>query len=70
MSPVIAHEPHVSVAIPGVHRVELDGATIGYVLEAGTVYVSLRGVVYNTSYEVGQSLDLGTAVRVLLAVVD
>lgn len=66
MRSVVAHEPHVSVAVPGVHRVELDGETVGYVLEAGTVYVSLKGAVYNTSCEVGQSLDLDAAVRRLL----
>ena len=66
MKSVIAHEPLVTVAVPGVHRVEVDGATVGYVLEAGSVYVSLLGPVYNTSCEVGQSLDLDTAVRRLL----
>lgn len=66
MKSVIAHEPRVSIAVPGVHRVELDGRTAGYVVEAGTVFVSLKGAVYNTSIEVGQSLDLGTAVRRLI----
>ena len=66
MKSVIAHEPLVTVAVPGVHRVEVDGATVGYVLEAGNVYVSLLGPVYNTSCEVGQSLDLDTAVHRLL----
>ena len=59
---VIEHEPVVTEAVPGIHRVELDGVTVGYVLQAGTVFVSLTGSVYNTSYEVGQSLDLRTAV--------
>jgi hypothetical protein len=68
MKTVIEHEPLVTVAVPGVHRVELDGATVGYVLEAGTVYVSLLGSVYNTSCEVGQSLDLDTAVHRLIEV--
>jgi hypothetical protein len=44
----------------------LDGATMGYVLEVGEVFVSLKGDVYNTSCEVGQSLDLDTAVHRLL----
>ena len=66
MKSVIAHEPLVTVAVPGVHRVEVDGATVGYVLEAGNVYVSLLGPVYNTSCEVSQSLDLDTAVHRLL----
>jgi hypothetical protein len=72
MNSTIAHDHDVLVAeaLPGIHRVELDGATLGYVVEAGPVFVSLRGAVYNTSFEVGQSLDLGTAVRALLAVVE
>ena len=66
MSVLITHEPVVTVAVPGVHRVELDGATVGYVVEAGAVFVSLQGSVYNTSCEVGQSLDLDTAVHRIL----
>jgi hypothetical protein len=68
MSSTIARDHDVLVveAIPGIHRVELDGATLGYVVEAGPVFVSLRGAVYNTSFEVGQALDLGAAVRRLL----
>jgi hypothetical protein len=64
---VIAHEIRVTQAVPGVHRVELDGATVGYVQKEGRVYVSLCGSVYNTSCEVAQSLSLDTAV---LAVID
>jgi hypothetical protein len=60
---LIAHDPVVTVAVPGIHRVEVDGATVGYVVEAGPVYVSLVGSVYNTSCEVAQSLDLRTAVN-------
>lgn len=67
MSVVITHHPVVTEAVPGIHRVEVDGDTVGYVLEAGTVFVSLRGSVYNTSCEVAQSLDLDTAVHRLLA---
>ena len=63
MSTTIAHDPLVTPAVPGIHRVELDGETVGYVLEAGTVFVSLRGSVYNTSCEVAQSLDLDSAVH-------
>ena len=37
------HDPVVTEAVPGIHRVELDGVTVGYVLEAGAVFVSLRG---------------------------
>lgn len=64
---VIAHEIRVTQAVPGVHRVELDGATVGYVQQEGRVFVALGGSVYNTSCEVGQTLSLDTAVR---AVVD
>lgn len=66
MATVIEHEPQVTLAVPGVHRVEVDGDTVGYVVEAGAVFVSLRGSVYNTSCEVAQSLDLDTAVRRIL----
>lgn len=52
--------------VAGIHRVELGTTTLGYVLEAGAVFVTLRGPVYNTSCEVGQSLDLDTAVALLL----
>ena len=63
MKTTLGHEPLVTEAVPGIHRVELEGATVGYVLEAGAVYVSLVGSVYNTSCEVAQSLDLRTAVH-------
>ena len=59
---VMAHDVRVTQAVPGVDRVELDGATVGYVQKEGAVYVALRGSVYNTSLEVGQSLSLDTAV--------
>jgi hypothetical protein len=61
MKSVVAHAAVVTEAVPGVHRVEVDGDTVGYVLETGAVFVSLRGSVYNTSCEVAQSLDLDTA---------
>ena len=67
MSTLIDHKPVVTEAIPGIHRVEVDGATVGYVLEAGAVFVSLVGSVYNTSCEVAQSLDLDTAVHRVIA---
>jgi hypothetical protein len=60
---VMAHEVRVTQAVPGVHRVELDGATVGYVQQEGKVFVALSGSVYNTSCEVAQSLSLDTAVR-------
>ncbi|MCU1416874.1 MAG: hypothetical protein JWP32_1048 [Schumannella sp.] len=66
MTTVIAHKPVVTEAVPGIHRVEVDGETAGYVLEAGIVFVSLSGSVYNTSCEVAQSLDFDTAVHRVL----
>ncbi len=40
---VIAHDIRVTEAVPGIHRVELDGTTVGYVQKEGAVFVSLRG---------------------------
>ena len=70
---ILTVEPHrgtlqsfnVTRAIEGVYRVEAGRRTVGYVLEAGAVFVTLGGSVYNTSVEVGQSLDLESAVRIL-----
>ncbi|MEO5920990.1 MAG: hypothetical protein ABIQ01_07590 [Pseudolysinimonas sp.] len=67
MKSTIAHDVRITEAVPDVHRVELDGATVGYVQKEGAVFVSLCGSVYNTSCEVAQSLDLDTGV---LAVID
>lgn len=54
-------------ALPGVFRVVKSDRTIGFVLEADDRFVSLYGSVYNTSVEIAQSRDLGSAVRRLLA---
>ena len=35
---------------------------VGYVQVAGPVFVTLLGTVYNTSIEIGQSLDLDAAI--------
>jgi hypothetical protein len=40
MKSVVAHDAVVTEAVPGVHRVEVDGDTVGYVLETGAVFVS------------------------------
>jgi hypothetical protein len=64
----VTSDVSVMRAIEGVHRVMADGDTVGYVLEAGPVFVTLQGAVYNTSYEVGQSLDLDAAVRILVEI--
>lgn len=69
MEAVIAHDIRVTKAVPDVHRVEFDGATVGYVQKEGKVYVSLFGTVFNTSCEVGQSLDLDTAVAAVVEAV-
>lgn len=58
-------ELNVVPAIDGVFRVMVDGVPEGYVVEVGRVFVTLRGPVYNTSIEVGQSLDFEAAVRLL-----
>lgn len=52
--------------VAGITCVTVDGAVAGYVLEAGAVFVSLRGAVYNTACEIGQSLDRETAIELLL----
>ncbi len=62
---VVASVVEVKRAGDGVHRVVRSGSTIGYVLEAGPVYVALRGTVYNTSLEVAQARDFDAAVRAL-----
>jgi hypothetical protein len=62
MKLAIAHDVRVTEAVPGVHRVEADGDTVGYVQKEGAIFVALSGSVYNTSCEVAQSLDLDTAV--------
>jgi hypothetical protein len=66
MKQAIAHDVRVTEAVPGVHRVELDGETVGYVQKEGAVYVALSGSVYNTSLEVAQSLSLDTAVTAVV----
>lgn len=58
-------ELNVIPAVDGVYRVVVNGDPAGWVVEAGRVFVTLRGEVYNTSLEVGQSLDFEAAVRLL-----
>lgn len=58
-------ELNVIPATEGVFRVVRDGVPVGYVVEVGRVFVTLSGAVYNTSVEIGQSLDFGSAVRAL-----
>jgi hypothetical protein len=49
-----------------VYRVWDEAGVLGYVLETGSMFVSLRGEVFNISVEVGQSHDLDTAARILV----
>lgn len=55
----------VEPVLTDVYRVVDATRVVGYIQLAGPVYVSLLGAVYNTSCEVGQSLDLDTAVAIL-----
>jgi hypothetical protein len=66
MKLAIGSDYRVTEAVVGIHRVEVGEHTVGYVLEAGHLFVSLSGPVYNTSVEVGQSHDLDAAVRLLV----
>jgi len=58
-------ELEVERVLDDVHRVRDREHVLGYVLEAGSIFVTLRGDIFNTSVEVGQSHDLDTAVRIL-----
>lgn len=57
----------VTTATDEIYRVAADGEVAGYIVEAGPVYLSLRGPHYNTSVEVGTSPDIMEAARLLLA---
>jgi len=50
-----------ALVLPDVYRVTDATSIVGYVHVAGPVFVALRGAVYNTSVEVGQCLDLESA---------
>ncbi|MGN6272108.1 MAG: hypothetical protein ACTHMQ_03365 [Protaetiibacter sp.] len=58
-------EVDVERVLDDVHRVRERDHVLGYILETGSIFVSLRGEIFNTSVEVGQSHDLDTAVRTL-----
>lgn len=58
-------ELDVEQVFADVHRVREGGRVLGYVMETGSMFVTLRGAIFNTSVEVGQSHDLDTAVRIL-----
>lgn len=55
------------LVLPDVYRVTDGAMTVGYIQLAGRVYVGLLGCVYNTSVEVGQHLDLESALDNLAA---
>lgn len=64
-SPSTISEVDVERVFDDVHRVREGATVLGYVLETGSMFVSLRGPIFNTSVEVGQSHDLDTAARIL-----
>lgn len=68
MNPTRETESDVNVveAIAGIHRVERKHGVVGFVQESGQRFVSLSGAIFNTSVEVGQSLNLGSAVAKVL----
>lgn len=57
----------VERVLDDVHRVRSGKRVLGYVLETGAVFVTLRGDIFNTSVEIAQSHDLDAAVRILAA---
>lgn len=65
--PVARPELIATQVLPDVYRVQRDEVCVGYVQLAGPVFVTLHGAVYNTSVEIGQYLDLDSAVGCLAA---
>jgi hypothetical protein len=66
IDPTTITELDVELVIDDVHRVRERGRVLGYILETGSMFVTLRGAIFNTSVEVGQSHDLETAVSILV----
>ncbi|AYF98668.1 hypothetical protein [Protaetiibacter intestinalis] len=64
-SPTTIAVLEVERVLDDVHRVRAGKHVLGYILETGSVYVTLRGDIFNTSVEVGQSHDLDAAIRIL-----
>ena len=56
----------VTPVFEGVYRIAFHGDTVGYVVQTGSVFVTLEGRVYNTSVEIEQSLDLEHAAAALV----
>ena len=65
--PVARPELIATRVLPDVYRVQRDEVCVGYVQLAGRVFVTLHGPIYNTSVEIGQYLDLDSAVACLAA---
>jgi hypothetical protein len=66
IDPASITELDVELVLDDVHRVRENGRVLGYILETGSMFVTLRGAIFNTSLEVGQSHDLETAVSILV----
>jgi hypothetical protein len=66
IDPATITELDIELVLDDVHRVRQDGRVLGYILETGSMFVTLRGAIFNTSLEVGQSHDLETAVSILV----
>ncbi|HEY1529598.1 MAG TPA: hypothetical protein VGF80_02185 [Galbitalea sp.] len=57
----------VALVTEDVYSVMTDRDTLGYVQKVGTVYVALSGDILSHAVEVGQSLSLDRAVRMVRA---
>ena len=57
----------VALVTEDVHSVMTERDTLGYVHKVGNVYVALRGDILSHAVEVGQSLSLERAVRMVRA---
>ena len=65
IDPATITELDIELVLDDVHRVRQNGRVLGYILETGSMFVTLRGAIFNTSVEVGQSHDLETAISIL-----
>ncbi len=57
----------VALVTEDVYSVMTERDTLGFVHKVGTVYVALRGDILSHAVEVGQSLSLDRAVRMVRA---
>jgi hypothetical protein len=58
-------DPIVALVTDDVYSVMTDRETLGFVHRVGTVYVALSGDILSHAVEVGQSLSLDRAVRMV-----